>query len=206
MQWCKHICSAMYVRNAKCMYTSALGHIRYVYWHNSHISVYELIGIYSISLIFVGHICMWHIFCSSMVYWFLMDMCNNMWIICRLQWKCSGTYMSNEADIFVQGNIAEMWNVYIPVYILILFSHICVWTDLHMWCIYGIWRAYLLAHYNTYGNSMVKKSKLHFVNWLIWPKWPIQNWYLSCGIIIIIIIIVLCHQCYHCFLCSWSHG
>ena len=96
-------------------------HVWQVYQHTSPISAHWVIWAYGIFLAFEQFTYCQHIFCSSRVnkyfavYWFLMDMCNNVGSIRRLHYKCSWTNVCSVAGLYFQGHMPVMWNMCILV-------------------------------------------------------------------------------------------
>ena len=121
----------------------------------------NLLHMWHISAIW-GHICCWHIYDNSMV----KRSCS---LLLFFTYMCSlyADYGSSAVGhtyvvtgIHVYSHIPIMWNILIAVLMVILLitlspcevlywqlCHMCTWTSLCLWCICGIWKAYLLhAH------------------------------------------------------------
>ena len=58
---------------------------------------------------------------------FFMDVCSNDGYILRLWYDCSGAYIYNVADMFVQGHMQVMSNICITVLLVTLFIPVNVY-------------------------------------------------------------------------------
>ena len=119
-----------YANNVKCMYTSACGDFVDCSWFIPGIYTDIVVWYLHINLLahvaFEGDFCCSHIYGNSMVN----RSCSLslFLLICEVMWglyedysgSAVGTCLYNVAGIFVQENMPIMWNVYIPMFLVIL--------------------------------------------------------------------------------------